>query len=247
MIGPFVSWSMDGIIFRAIDAHIGTLPNAGLRPLQMVLSNMRRLENSATVWRSKSHIAHSFMRQALRTRKQTLIRRIWRQTWKAQFYKHPNRQSKAPSVPRMPIGFPAELRAALPVLERRDRSIAATLGEPYPQVINSLKSLNQRAARWQTRGSFILRECAQTKPGWVWIIRADVMIHRAICRAAIAYLLGGRAAFDKIRDPFGPGPLILEKNTKQLIIHSHLDIAALVRAKESRQITFMKVPLAPHR
>ena len=245
IVGPLVSWSMDNIIFEAIAAHIGALPDAGLRPLQMVLGKMPRFENPAAALRGSSQMAHSFMRQALREKNQTMIHQIWQQTWKAQFYKDPAWQTKVPPAAPMPVGFPAELRAAIPVLERRDRSIAVACGEPYPQVINSLKALNQRAVKWQTRGSFMLREYAQSKPGWIWIIHAQAVVGRANCRAAIAYRLGGRSAFDKIRDPFGPGPLILEKQANQLVIRSRLDIAALVTAKESRQITSMRVPLAP--
>lgn len=244
IVGPLVSWSMDNIIFGAIAAHIGALPDPGLRPLQTVLGKMPLFKNPAAALRANSRMAHSFMRRVIAGGNQAMIQQIWRETWKSQFYKHPTLQTKILPAPPMPVGFPAELRAAIPVLARRDRAIAAACGEPYPQVINSLKALNQRAAGWQMRGSFILRESTQSKPAWIWIIHAQTVVGRANCRAAIAYRLGGRSAFDKIRDPFGPGPLILEKQANQLVIRSHLDIAALVTAKESRQITSMAVPLA---
>ncbi len=178
IVGLLDSWSMDNIIFEAIAAHMGALPDAGLRPLQTVLNKMPQFENPAAAWRASSHMARSFMRQALHKKNHTMIQQLWQQTWKAQFYQHPAGPTKVLPAPPMPVGFPAELRAAIPVLERRDRSIAAAFREPYPQVISSLKTLNQRAAAWQTRGSFMLRESAWSKPAWIWIIYAQVLVRR---------------------------------------------------------------------
>ncbi|NNM87217.1 MAG: hypothetical protein HKL95_01725 [Phycisphaerae bacterium] len=68
---------------------------------------------------------------------------------------------------------------------------------------------------------------------------------QAMMRAAVAYRLGGKAAFDKIRDPFGHGSFMLTKYPDRLVLCSRLNLTSFV--KDNRWIgrQSLIVPRAP--
>ena len=147
----------------------------------------------------------------------------------------------------MPTHFATRFRAAMAAMGRHDREFVAAMATPAPQAILAVRRALDRI-RFQdvSTGNPVLLLLEKSRLFWVssyYAAECGTQAHRAELGAAIAYLLGGRSAFDKIRDPFGHGHLILEKRANELVIRSHLDASPLVGSATAKMEASLTVPM----
>ncbi len=243
-LGIFTEDVMNDIYIGTLARNSALLPKAELRALQPLVDNLPPLTPmTAALQPGSPEPLRIVMRQLL---KRHLEASIWQ--WVVTMGKQEKngqvRQRSKP-LPPVPADFAAQVRAAISAMERHDKELEEAMATPYPRGMLAVK----RACRHikmqdSASGNPVLRTLAM--PWWepsYYAAQCGTEAHRTELRAALAYLLGGREAFDKIHDPFGPGPLILEKNADRLLIRSHLDTSYLVGSATAKLEASLTVPL----
>ncbi len=244
VLGIFTQGVMNDIYLSTLAKHIAVLPKKELRALQRLLANLPPLTPLATALQPGApDPLRVIMRQLL---KRHIEASIWQ--WVVtlqQAQKYAPGQRPPEPIPPVPAHIAKEVRAAISAMQRHDKELVAALTTPYPQSIRSVDKVYRHIKIQDiASGNRVLRVLG--RPWWVkpyYAAQCGTQARRMELRAAIAYLLGGRAAFNKIRDPFGPGPLILEKHANQLVIRSHLNVTPLVAPATAKWETTLTVPL----
>ncbi len=244
LLGIFTEGVMNDIYIGTLAKNIALLPKAELRALQPLLDNLPPLTPmAAALWPGGPEPLRVVMRQLLKSHRETSIWQWVATTGKPGKYVQ-GRWRFAP-VPPVPAHFATQVRAAISAMQRHDKELAVAMATPYPRGLLAVKKACRHIKiQDSASGNPVLRVLAI--PWWepsYYAAQCGTEAHRMELRAAIAYLLGGRAAFDKIRDPFGPGPLILEKHANQLVIRSHLNVSPLVASATAKMEASLTVPL----
>jgi hypothetical protein len=133
-------------------------------------------------------------------------------------------------------------------LEHYNKRLRRILALPYPQSISALKKLQPLhpplTKQLIATGGYVqeipqpphhfplddvanllLPSPSNTNGGYA--VQCRAIAQTAMLRAAVAYLRGGRKAFDAVKDPFGKGPFMLKKTGKKLVIQSALNVSTI--------------------
>ena len=229
LMGALVGSSIYSGAIQMIASHIATLPKAALSAMQAALIQTPTpnfLVHAMLVnYRHRLDHLHQMTLAGQSRRLQSFWRVVW--IWEINNKAGKPPTAKNPPVPPMPVDFRRQLQAAIPEMERCKERIAAIRRQVVPQLLDTLKKIRDQDGEFRRSRNVVLRFESISHSASILGLNYRSIIHMSALRAAIAYRLGGRPAFNKIKDPFGPGPFTLKWQPDQLLICSHFGDAVL--------------------
>ena len=214
IIGVLVEYDIDWTVVNTVTENLFSLPPPALNGLRKVLDQAAPPTPLAWAMVRQNHYCLIWLRRLVRKNR---LRSLWRSIY----------LPKKP--PSMPADFRRQVLASLPVITQWWHETLAAFEQPYPKAMVAIKQLyRQTKAQWRKNPQWHKNPLLSTEhrnltmSHLLYRLQCIAFARFAMLRATVAYLHGGLAAFNKIRDPFGRGPLSLTRQRYQILLRTHL-------------------------
>ncbi len=222
LIGVLVEYNINYMIVKVVSEKLFSLPPPALEYLQKVLDQAAPPTPLAWAMVREDHYWPIWLRRLVRKNR---LQSLWRAIHKSWV---PHKPKVPPPIPAMPADFRRQVLAAIPVIVRWHHEALAASEQPYPKAIVAIKQLSrQTKTPWRKNPLLSLEQRSIIYNLQTYKLQCTAFARFAMLRAAVAYLHGGVAAFNKIRDPFGHGPLHLTRQRYQILLRTHLNLVAM--------------------
>ena len=213
IIGVLVEYDIDQTVVKTVTENLFSLPPPALNGLRKILDQAAPPTPLAWAMVGQNHYWSIWLRRIVRKNR---LRSLWRSIY----------LPKKP--PSMPADFRRQVLASLPVITQWWHETLAAFEQPYPKAMVAIKQLyRQTKAQWRKNPLLSTEHRSLTMSRELYRLQCMAFARFAMLRAAVAYLHGGVAAFNKIRDPFGRGSLSLTRQRYQILVRTHLNLAAI--------------------
>ena len=247
VIGALVEYSIEAAAVNIIAENLFSMPPAALEAVRKVLDRTPPPTTMAWAQEAQSQIELAWLRNRVRENR---LGSLWLAVRSINETLPRQVNGKMPSAPPMPANFRHQVQVAIPIIAQQCRATIMAFRQPYPQAINAIKQVDRQTeklrSQWRASKNPVLSALSERVPASRgYVLECRTVAQLAMLRAAIAYLRGGRAAFDMVHDPFGTGPLILKASPDRLVLRTHLNLKVLDDSALTGHYESLTVPLKP--
>ncbi len=241
VIGALVEYSIEASAIKIVAENLFSLPPAALEAVQKVLNRTPPPTTMAWALESESRGNLAWLRSHEQKKP---LGSLWLAVRSMNDKLPRPAGSKWSTAPSMPADFRHQVQADIAIIAQQYRATIAAFRQPYPQAVDAIKRVCQQSDT-QRRGSQTLSVFLWGMSPRMYVMECRTVAQLAELRAAIAYLRGGKAAFDVVHDPFGTGPLILRASPDRLVLRTHLNLQAIDDSPFTARYESLTVPLKP--
>ncbi len=233
IIGTLVEYSIRRFYLnRMLADNLAKLPAPALNHLAAVLSRLPAPTPFSYGFNCDNQDKIAWLKRLIRTgRTYQFIKLSEYKKWLSEYKWGPAFLSKLKSKSR--AYWLQQARESIHMLEPYNERGLRAMALPYPQSIAAVEKLPSNSSLYTSSpGNVADLFIGVPKQGYA--LQFLVIAQTAMLRAAVAYLRGGRKAFDAVKDPFGKGPFIYYKmlwprgsTGQKMVIQSALNVQSI--------------------